>query len=159
MIESKDSITFGAPSTGKSPDLKRATWQYALSIMRSERLDITADLALGIGSDPLTIIDFHELDVNPIAPRGQFTAHEMETVLRFLLSFDDRTDASAGINEQYDSLPEALETNKVSDPQIAKDLAATALTPLREVAQNIAIQAQRNETIARRELSEEILTR
>jgi hypothetical protein len=59
--------------------------------------------------------------------------------------------------ENYHSLSDALEVNKVTDPQVAKDLAATALTPLRKEAQNIAIQAQRDETIARRELSEETL--
>jgi hypothetical protein len=157
MNERNDTTTFGVPNTGKSPDLKRAMWQYALSNMVREYQDPFTALDLDIGSDPSTIIDFHDLDVNPIAPRGLFTVHEMEALLRFMLNFDDRTDTSAVSNERYNSLLEALEANKVTDPQVVKDLAVTALTPLREEAQNIAIQTQHEGTIARREFSEEIL--
>jgi hypothetical protein len=154
MNERNDSFTFGAPNTGKSPNLKRAMWQYALANMGREYQDPFTAFDLDIGSDPITIIDFHDLDVNPIAPKGLFTVHEMETLLQFMLNLDDRTDASAFSNERYDSLSEALEAKKVTDPHIAKDLAATALAPLREAAHEIAIQTQRVDTIARRELSE-----
>jgi hypothetical protein len=91
----------------------------------------------------------HGYNADATPKTREFTKDDYREVLRHLHILEAvRDGAVIFADEGKGDIPADL---------IPKDLAATALTPLRKEAQNIAIQAQRDETIARRELSEETL--
>jgi hypothetical protein len=72
-----------------------------------------------------------------------------------LLAAQDRFDSPLHEGPKYSSLSEALAEHTEVEPQMAKDLAWAALTPLREETQRLVVEVNRESQMARLAIREQ----